>query len=399
MKFIFCIERIYGFIVDQSPLDTHVKETLLTSFSNYEDLGKIATYTNVFSNDSRLFLSNENHHDKGSLINLTEKIATVDFSIKFTLDHLILKDSEVSGAYVWFTEKPITFGNFRNGPSKFKGFMGGVEFAHNKARLVFSYNHGEDYKGKEHVAIVYDKIDESKLEGVSELTIKIIHTRNNIKFEVYDGDVLLSDTFKINDPELVEMESETNHIGFTTYYEDIKPETILELKSFELYSRKEEDNYNNMDLHTEHNSHVYSKSTSTVIDATANVSHFLSYLTAVLGDAGMSSIEKLIIDVKEEIREVYNKVHDLPININIQNDENIDAIRKIDIMEDNLKHMYNNLRDIRNLLNDIRGKHHESHSFLKNTIIGFGILITVLTIVRLVCSRDNSKKKTLKSLE
>ena len=209
----------------------------------------------------------------------------------------------------------------------------------------------------------------------------------------------MSDTFKINDPELVEMESETNHIGFTTYYEDIKPETILELKSFELYSRKEEDNYNNMDLHTEHNSHVYSKSTSTVIDATANVSHFLSYLTAVLGDAGMSSIEKLIIDVKEEIREVYNKVHDLPININIQNDENIDAIRKIDIMEDNLKHMYNNLWDIRNLLNDIRGKHHESHSFLKNTIIGFGILITVLTIVRLVYSRDNSKKKTLKSLE
>lgn len=392
--------NINAFLAEQPALNAHVNETLLTQINSMQTLDKFAKYENVTKDNDMILLTN-NNHDKGSIIKFKEEIDTKDFSVVLDLDHLVLKDSDISGIYAWFTEKPISQGTLKNGPSKFKGFMGGLEFAHHKARFVFSYNMGTDDKENEHYTVMYDKIDESKLENVHEIKLKIIHTSNNIKFELYDNyDRLLSDTFKINDPELVQMEKEKAYFGITTFYENPKDFNLLELKNIEVFKRDEKEGYNNMDLHAEYNTHEHSESQKTVIDATADIAHFISYLSAAMGTVGETPMQKMVMSFKDEMKELYKKADEI-INgegMNLVSEKDDDTAAKLQEFDNTMLEIYNALKKMKKEVDHLQGKHADHHSYVKKGIILFGIFFTVATIYKLVQHKNATRYKTLKSL-
>ncbi|OQS54626.1 hypothetical protein EHP00_127 [Ecytonucleospora hepatopenaei] len=393
------ISMINAFIPEQSKLNHHVNETLITRINSFRDLEKYTKYENVIRDNDLLFLSNHNH-DKGSIIKFKEQMEVSNFSVVIDLDHLVLKDSDVSGVYVWFTEKPISQGPLKNGPAIYKGFMGGLEFAHMKARFVFSYNTGSDDKDSEHYTVIYDKIDESKLENVADLKLKIIHTENNIKFELYEGETLLSDTFKINDPDLIKMNNKA-YIGITSFYENQKAANLLELKNIEIYNREELDGYNNMDLHVEYNAHDHSENQKTVIDATADIAHFISYLTSAMGTVGETPMQKMVMSFKDEMKDLMKKTDEIISGSSYvptpENDS--ETVEKLNEFDVTMNEIYNALKKMKKEVDHLHGKHTVHHNYLKKGVIAFGIFFTAATIYKLLVYKNSTKIKTLKSLD
>ena len=394
------ISRAYAFIQEQPALNTHVNESLLTRIQTYSDLNKLTFYENVIQRQGLLTLS-DSGHKKGSLIKFKEPVKTQNFSMILDLEHLKLKDSDISGVYAWFTTEPISKGELKNGPSLFKGFMGGIEFSHNKARFVFSYNHGSDYKETQHFTTIYDKIDESRLHDLTDLRLKIIHTDKNIKFELYDEDRIISDTFKINDPELIELEGDKAYVGITSYYENSKSTNLIELKTIEFYDRKESDQYDNMDLHVEYNTHTATESNEAVVEAAANVAHFVSYLTAVFGIAGELPIHQMIVDFKDKNKKLQEQADEIinGSNMPIREEENTEISETMKYIDNQMKDVYDTLKKMKKQVDSMHGNYTNHHNLISKEIICFGIFFTVVTLVRVILSKNKQSRKTLKSLD
>ncbi|KAL6121164.1 hypothetical protein NUSPORA_01967 [Nucleospora cyclopteri] len=399
---LFLFKSVFGYVRTQPFHNSNVTETLITSISTIQELKSKATLKNVHLEDDHMVLQGKQH--EGSLINFKDTVEINHFSVTFTIDHLQLREMEKSGVFIWFTDKALKEGKFKGGPGKFKGLMAGIEFSHNQTNLVFTYNNNMDFTEYESFALHKDQISPSKLEMVDKLKIKVIHTDKNFKIEVYDGDLLISDTFKVNDPTLLEMDESENHFAMTTYYDDASKDIAIDLTDIKIYKRIEGDDYKNMDLYTSYNSHDVPESQKEVGLAVANLGHFIAYISTAFGNFGENVIQNMVTSIREEIKNIKEKADNMLSEL-LKNDENeeekleLEASDKLDQIDRTIKEIYEKLNYFKMHLNATQGKSANSHALLIKFVVGFGVFVTVATLLKLILSKKDPSRKTLKDLE
>lgn len=297
---LLLLQSALSFYVEPSPHNEHVIERSTVSINNVDNLEKASSFSNVRKIGDEVALRSSD--GKGSLINLNEQIASDNWSVEFMVKNLVLKDVEKAGMYLWYTEKKLEGGSYKGGNPVFNGFVLGVEFSQDKAELAFSFNYGLDFSRKDIQSTRYDCINPSLIDHLDQFRVKIIHTEKNFKIEVFDDSgTLVSDSFRIHEP-LIMNKGSSKNFAITTAYENAPSDVYLTLKDLKIYTREETEKYDYRDLYTEHNSFPRNKSDEELRMAVADIDHFLNYVTVVLGSGKQNNIVQMALEVKKRAR-------------------------------------------------------------------------------------------------
>lgn len=278
-----------------------VEENEILHIHDIVTLEKYSTLANVKKTDDAIILRSSS--GEGSLINIKNESISDNWSTVFTVKNLILKDVETAGIYFWYVDKPLEKGAYKGGAPIFKGFLTGIEFAKERVDIVFAFNYGANFENKELQTTNFDRINPSLIDHLDEFKIKIIHTEKNFKIEIYDlmGN-LLSDSFRIHEPLIMNRDIKEKKFAITTKYEHCPNDVFLEMKDLKINSRKELPEYDMRDLHTEFNQYPRSKSEDELRVSIAELDHFLSYVTIALGTKDHNNINEMALSIKKKLR-------------------------------------------------------------------------------------------------
>lgn len=253
----------------------------------------------------------------GSLVNINEEVTSDNWSFEFVVKHLFLHDVEKAGIYMWYTDKPLVSGKYKGGAPVFNGFVTGIEFSKEKADIVFAFNYGLDFENKDLQTMRFDHINPLVIEHHDEFKVKIIHTEKNFKVELYDLEGhLLSDSFRIHEPLIMNRGNHKKNFAITTNYEHSAKDVFLELKDMKISTREETEGYNVVELHTEYNQYPRNRSDEELRAAVADATHFLSYLTVVLGTKDNNMIVEMVLAVKKKLRMLRETIETVSSGLN-----------------------------------------------------------------------------------
>ncbi|ORD99224.1 hypothetical protein A0H76_1201 [Hepatospora eriocheir] len=302
------LKHISGFLREIEPHDTYVSEKVIDNIHSVSSFIAKADTDSVQYKDDKIMLISDNN--EGSLVNFNEKININNFAISIDIDNIIHHDHRKSGIYLWVTESKLTRGTLKGASNKFNGIMAGIEFAYNRINTVFTYNFGIDYTNREKHVIHDDNLNMKKLNDVKKITFKMIHTEKNLKLEVYGDDKLVSDTFKIFDPNYLKMDFNAYNLGITTVYEHPSESLTIKASNLLISERNESDQYHPVDLHTPLNDFIKTKSDDEIRLALANASHFINYLAAAFGVSDKSTIQSLVVKSIDSAKIAKDKVEE-----------------------------------------------------------------------------------------
>ncbi|KAM0681660.1 hypothetical protein GINT2_000207 [Glugoides intestinalis] len=284
--------------VDQ---EIHFIEKEVMGIRDIETLKANAKFSNAVQAGESIILRSSK--GAGSLVNINEEVTVDNWSLEFVVKHLFLHDVEKAGIYMWYTDKPLVSGKYKGGEPVFNGFVTGIEFSKERADIVFAFNYGLDFENKDLQTMRFDHINPLAIEHHDEFKVKIIHTEKNFKVELYDLDGhLLSDSFRIHEPLIMNRGNHKKNFAITTNYEHSAKDVFLELKELKISTREESERYNVAELHTEYNQYPRNKSDEELRAAVADATHFLSYLTVVLGTKDNNMIVEMVLVVKKRLR-------------------------------------------------------------------------------------------------
>lgn len=278
-----------------------VKENEIMLINDWSTLEQNAKAINVVKSDNGIVLRSEKGN--GSLININQELIGDSWSIEFTMKNLPLRDLEQAGLYLWYNDKPVEQGSYKGGPAIFNGFVTGIELSKDRADIVFAFNYGLDFTQKELQTMRYDHINPALIDHLDEFRIKVIHTERNFKIELYDtAGNLLSDTFRIHEPLVMNKGQEKKHFALTTVYKHCASDVFLELENLKILSREESEHYDIRAMQTEYNLYPRSRSDNELRRSVADAEHLLSYLTIVLGVGEHSTILEMVLGIKGRLR-------------------------------------------------------------------------------------------------
>ena len=230
----------------------HVIETQLFSINNISSLDAHTKYTNVVKKNDHILLRSEN--GEGSLLNINEETSTDNWAFEFQVKNLVMNDVERAGMYLWYTDKEIVSGSYKGGNPIFNGFVTGIEFTKDRADIVFSFNYGLDFQNKELQTMRFDHINPLLIDHLDQLIIKVIHTEKNFKVEIYDlKKNLISDTFRIHEPMIMNKGMTRKHFAISTKYENCTDDIVFELTNINMNSRNENEDYYFTHITMDHN--------------------------------------------------------------------------------------------------------------------------------------------------
>lgn len=285
----------------------HVVETQLFSIIDSSSLDAHANYVNISKNKELIKLRADN--GEGSLLNIKEEITTDNWAFEFKVKNLVMNDVEKAGMYLWYTDKEVTSGSYKGGNPIFNGFVTGIEFTKDRADIVFSFNYGLDFKNKELQTMRFDHINPLLIDHLEHLIIKIIHTENNFKVEIYDQKKnLLSDTFRIHEPMIMNKGPTRKHFAVTTKYENCPNDVAFDLLNMNMNSRNENENYDFTHVSIDHNQYPRNKSDNETRIAIADLSHFMNYLLVVLGSKSKNNIIEMTMEAKKKLRNLQTSI-------------------------------------------------------------------------------------------
>lgn len=309
-RFIYCTEEIQHL--------ESVYENLIVDITDKESLEKNSTFLNIKKMENSLIL--RSNSGEGSIVNIKQETPTDNWSAEFMVKNLILRDVERAGIYLWYLDKPLEKGSYKGGSPIFNGFVTGVEFSKERADIVFAFNYGLNFDNKDIQTTRYDHINPILIDHLDEFKIKIIRTQKNFKVEIYDDkNNLLADSFRIHDPMIMNEGIKEKIFTITTKYEHCPNEIFFDLKDLKILSREETDKYDVVNIHTEHNQYPKNKSDEEIRFAIADINHFLSYLTIVLGSKAENSIVEMALAVKKKLRILRDSVDTLVETLNDSN--------------------------------------------------------------------------------
>lgn len=293
---------LWSFVATDNVIeDAHLTESELLTIHDIPTLETYANYSNISKKNDYIALRSDN--GEGSLLNIKEDITTDNWSFEFQVKNLVMNDVEKAGMYVWYTDKEIKSGTYKGGDTIFNGFITGIEFTKDRADIIFSFNYGLDFKNKELQTMRFDHINPSLIDHLDQLYIKIIHTEKNFKVEIYDSKKnLISDSFRIHEPLIMNKGPTKKHFAITTKYEHCSPDLFFELSNLKVNSRTETENYDHTHVAIEHNQYPRNKSDQEIRVAIADLSHFMNYLMVVLGSRSKNSIIEMTLEAKKKLR-------------------------------------------------------------------------------------------------
>lgn len=391
-----------GFYVDPSPHGSHVEEHNLITINDFTTLQKKAKFTNVQEDNTAMILRSKNGDN--SLINFSHEINNNSWSFEMVIKNLVLRDTEKAGIYLWYTDKELKQGVFKGGEPIFTGFLIGLEFRENRVDLAFGYNYNLDYLSKEIEAIRYDHINPSIIEHLDHFKFKVIYTEKNFKVELFDDkNSLISDSFRINEPLIMNRSNPKKHFGITTTYENAPNDVYFEIKDIKLFEREEKEKYNHRDMHTEYNNFPRTKAEEEIRTAIADIDHFSNYLGNVIGfDNESNSIIQMAIELRKKTRLIKDGIETLVASSakssnedkNLQDEENLAKIQEMN------KNLLGILLKLDHMKEEIRHVQYASKnkSFnVSHLILVCGLLFLTLRSLRLfsngIWSNIGTKKK------
>lgn len=320
------LSTVYSFYEAPEPINTHVNETTLVDIKDLKSLESFSKYENVRLINDSFVLRDSNGN--GSQISFKEMDNLPNWSFEFTVKNLILKDIENAGFYLWLTKDKLEKGGYNGGSYKFDGFVIGVDFNKERAAIAFSYNYGLDYEKIGHSAMKFDCINPILIENLEYFKFKVIHTDKNFKLEIYDDkNHLLSDHFRMLDPSLGSPDLK-KHFAITTTYSNVPLDIHFDLKEIKLNSRVETEDYDQRNVHTDHNIFPRSKEEEELRTALASVDFFSNYLSHTLGTESKNLIIEMLLNSKKKtkatkilLEKSLSSVNDLNSSSSVINDE------------------------------------------------------------------------------
>lgn len=285
----------------------YLVEKSLVHITDQKSLEENTSFFNVGKAEETLVL--RSNAGLGSLINFKKDVGVEDWAVEFKVKNMILRDIEKAGVYLWYLDKPLEKGAYKGGSPKFNGFLTGIEFSKDRADIAFAFNYGLDFNSKEMQTIRYDHINPLLIEGLDEFKVKIIHTAKNFKVEIYDNmNSLLSDSFRIKEPLIMNQNVKERVFALTTVYEHCPNDVFFDLKELSISSREEKETYDVGHFHTDHNQYPRNKSDEELRLTVANIDHFLNYLTIVLGTKNKNTLIEMTVEVKKKLRVLKDSV-------------------------------------------------------------------------------------------
>lgn len=330
----------------------HYIEAQLLAIHDIPTLESYAKYENVVKADDKINLRSAK--GKGSILNINEEITTDNWSFEFQVKNLIMTDVEKAGMYVWYTDKEVKSGSYKGGNTVFNGFLTGIEFSKDRADIVFSFNYGLDFKNKELQTMRFDHINPSLIDHLDHLVVKVIHTERNFKIEIYDTkNNLLSDSFRIHEPLIMNQGPTRKHFAITTNYEQCPKDIVFDLSSVSISSRKEHETYDYTHIETEPNQYPRNKSDEELRVAIADIAHFMNYLVIVLGSKSSNTIVEMAMEAKKKLRMLQSSIDSLVLKAGKvstvgQQAHEISLKAKIDDLENSLANNIIKIEEMKN---------------------------------------------------
>lgn len=359
----------------------HISESAVTDLLNIRDR---SVFRNVREDAGKIVLRSADGF--GSLITLSNPNTTDNWAVEFKVPNMRLKRLQKAGLFLWYTRERLEEGPFKGVQGKFTGFMAGIEFAAERAELVFSYNYGLDYENKEMVTLHRDHINPDVLERVDEITVKIVHTVNNFIMELYSGGSLIADSFRIHDT-LLPVEDGGNHFALTTSYERCPDAVAFELEGFKILEREEGERYDPTNHHVLHNRFSRTEGGAEVLHAIANIEHFMAYAVNALGTGDTSAVSEMVVRLKDAVRlqrtgldEVLGQARDAKT----AEDGSLarESTARIGEFEERLDEVYRRMEELRRTVQELGSSRRGPFAGVGNMLFVFTILVALVMLGR-----------------
>ncbi len=242
---------------------------------------------------------------------------TENWSFSFKFNDLNLSSNESAGIYLRYTEEMPLIGNFMGGEGVYHGAIVGMEFSGKVVNIVYAKNEGLDYEHTEDFILKKDEIHPARFRDLREMTMKVISTDKNFKVEVYDGDKLVYDKFRLYDMAKEGLNQKAKYFGIVVNYKNTPSGKAFVLKEAQLYKRVEDDTYDVHKIYTEQIKQTY-RERDQIAHHDGDIREYIhkselimSFIKAVLGDLPNTRLATLEKDTKKEIAMIGERVEKL----------------------------------------------------------------------------------------
>ncbi|KAI4291335.1 hypothetical protein PAPHI01_0609 [Pancytospora philotis] len=247
---------------------------------------------NVVEKNERLYMRSglETH----ALMRWENPCATDNWAFSFAFNKPHLASDEIAGIYLRYTAEPQLIGNFKGGASVYDGLMLGFEMHGAVPSVAYAMNKGKDYDAAAAKKVVsYDEITPARLRDVEDLTFKIISTSKNLKVEVYGGDELIYDNFRVYTTGELGVNKAGGYFSIVANYAGVSSAKAFELRSAELFERAEGTDYATAKSHT--------KALSKRLRPIEDINHHDVDTTMLIhhGEAAIHSVKTLLGDLPD----------------------------------------------------------------------------------------------------
>lgn len=324
--------------------------------------------------------------DDGSMVRWELPNSKDDWSFVFKFNELNLESRESAGIYLFYTQEKPTIGSFKGGPSKYHGFMVGLEFVGKSVELVYAKNNGEDYTNMDEYVSTVDSLNPQRFANVDMLKMKVICTKNNFKAEIYDGDTLIYDNFKFLTKEHIENHKKGGYISMFANYKNVSSGKAFELHDAQLYQREETPGYSPTSSKMEKitpqikNRNEVIHPNVDIRDLIFKMSAVTNYVKSVIGELPETAITKAEKELTKEVDTIIERfgrsksgISDKPLRTDLN--------KKINHLDIQFKAILKKLNDLDFLIDTVSEKSTKKIWIIEYLVVLLGSISAIVLII------------------
>jgi len=232
-----------------------------------------------------------------------------EWAFALTFNEPNLLSTEKCGIYLRYTSEPPIVGHFRGGESKFHGMVVGLEFEGAAVKIVYFTNDGIEYNLPTHpdLYVRSDIVNPLRFKNVETITMKVISSNSYLKVELYDGDRILYDNFRVHHPERADLFDAGKYFGIIADYERVSSGKAFVLKDAQLYKRQESSSYDPFKIHAKpvdesvRDMHEIEHPDDDIRSLISEISLHTAYFKNVFGDLPNTTIRQIEDEVLKDL--------------------------------------------------------------------------------------------------
>lgn len=335
--------------------------------------------------------------DDGSMVRWELPNTKDNWSFMLKFNELNLESRESAGIHVFYTHEKPTIGSFKGGPSKYNGFMVGLEFVGKSLELVYAKNNGEDYTNMDEYVSTVDSLNPQRFANIDTLTMKVICTKNNFKVEIYDGETLVYDNFKFFTKEYIDNHKKGGYISTFANYKNVSSGKAFELHEAQLYEREETPEYSPSLSRMEKiipqikNRNEVIHSNVDIQDLIFKVSAVTNYIKSVIGELPETAITKAEKELTKEVDMIVERFGRFK-NGTSNKPSRIDLNKKVNHIDIQFKAISKKLSDVDFLIDTVSEKRFQKTWAVEYLIVLLGSISAIILIIKETRSFINSTR-------